>query len=428
MLSQKSIYGASPFLFTILCISFSGCSLKPKDLVSVSLTFQSGIRSIVKNRDYDFSEKIFSAFNPPDTISGFKCLAVNIVGSGIPSSQPDSDDIEKKVSDLLGGAMCSYPGITSLPIQTGQDVNLKLNVPSGRNRIIQVVGLGDTNGVFCNSSTEVGKVSANFKQDDSFYELGRKVVDLFSNQSVSIDNSYDKLAVADKSKSKMACGSGPQPSPPPPLFLKPDGTDLHGKIYSRVNSVTQACIVNSDTAPAVGAGDPILNPATPVNYLVEVPSYTPLASENGSCTSAGNCLFTECKIPGGGVPNTGITYFTWDLSSIDISQYKTLYFYWSGEEGHYSGACDGANTVLDYGTSSNPNLHKLQIFLPAFGSWSDLTSTKKTYSIITSSSSPLSSYLYSGSQIWLRIVADGPSSYPYCSSVQTDMAYLTLYP
>lgn len=153
----------------------------------------------------------------PATLSEFECYGVNVVGLGINSSNAGNNPENPAVvvPKLLAGQSCTYPGVTSAPIQPNEEVNLTLAVPVGAQRIIQVAGIDDPDGALCSTTGPLGQATVNSGGSGSsvqrgIYELGRAVLDVFGPTSVSIDNTYATLTVSQRESRRMDCGSNQQ--------------------------------------------------------------------------------------------------------------------------------------------------------------------------------------------------------------------------
>ena len=82
------------------------------------------------------------------------------------------------------------------------DASVTLEVPSGPSRLIQIVGIIDPTGVYCDSKQPIGEVDDQGSGAE-IYEVGRRLIDLFSDVSVDIPNLYDPAAPR-----RVNCGSG----------------------------------------------------------------------------------------------------------------------------------------------------------------------------------------------------------------------------
>ncbi|MGE0615243.1 MAG: hypothetical protein AB7P04_06355 [Bacteriovoracia bacterium] len=154
-----------------------------------------------------------AALAPPTTASGFNCLGVNVVGPGIfpPAGHhlPQGKTLDDVLQSMMNGETCTYPGITTLPISLSATTTVDLQVPAGSNRIIQVGGIVDSTSGYCNRTVPLGEVDGEM----DVYELGRARIDLFSEQTVNITNTYNALSAAQQAEREMACDDSGSFSP-----------------------------------------------------------------------------------------------------------------------------------------------------------------------------------------------------------------------
>ena len=176
----------------------NSCSLKsqaPGASISLHFEFHNLLK---KNPSTYLFNSILSA---PSVTSSFDCLAVNVMGDGI------SSNAHKQTTD---GKFCSYSGITSKPILFSENTIFDLKVPSGLARKIQVLGLVDASTGICKISQSIGDSKELSGTYDLAFELGSAVLDLFSNQKVSIQNEYDFLTPDEQKKRDVGCGQPTQ--------------------------------------------------------------------------------------------------------------------------------------------------------------------------------------------------------------------------
>jgi len=190
--------GDSNNSFSKLFFRFAPSSDVPSALSASSPDLASSIAPLLGyNRSY--------ATAPTDT-NQFLCLAVNVVGPGIPSSDslPTDESIDSVLARLYAGSSCSYPGITSPPISLTEGASATLTVPTGPNRIIQVVGF--MNPDFCSLTEPVG--TSKIESSGDIFELGRAQQDIFGDTTVSIGNSYQTLTTqVERDARRLDCGS-----------------------------------------------------------------------------------------------------------------------------------------------------------------------------------------------------------------------------
>lgn len=126
-----------------------------------------------------------TALHAASSVSEFSCFAINIVGPGIGSADetnyPATSTLLKMQTE---NSPCLYPGKTSplLSVTSGSTVTTTLEVPTGVNRIVQVLGIS---GVTCDGN--LGQLLAQSPLSVAgVYEVGRKTVDILATQKIEI--------------------------------------------------------------------------------------------------------------------------------------------------------------------------------------------------------------------------------------------------
>jgi hypothetical protein len=162
---------------------------------------------------------------PPPAVSGFDCLGVNVVGPGIPDTSMNPNPLSQTVlPDLLAGrTYCSYRGILAGPIlanaTTAQEVAFV--VPPGSPRLIQIVGLIERNGShdcvreFVNGPQPSS--SPGVKVEADVFEIGRQVVDLTQDTTVTVSPDWNSLNPTVQLARTLKCGDGGGASPTPSI-------------------------------------------------------------------------------------------------------------------------------------------------------------------------------------------------------------------
>ena len=168
-----------------------------------------------------------SSPSPPSTVAGFQCIGINVVGDGIASRKGEVHSADEMTA-LLAGNYCTRAGITSTFIDLNSGGTIGLRVPSGSHRLIQVLGFLSEMGCPADRTWDdffFGGIKGGDLMSPPF-EIGRKIVDLFSNQTVEIQNQYSLDLVknlADPNCKNTWMGafpsSSPSPSPSPPAHL-----------------------------------------------------------------------------------------------------------------------------------------------------------------------------------------------------------------
>ncbi|MBC7692768.1 MAG: hypothetical protein H7222_13485 [Methylotenera sp.] len=172
----------------------SGCSLSPHEegkshlYFSIDATGHSDSQASVSHLGQNspiFTLMQVGLSSPQPVPSGYAdCYAVNVVGSGISDSNGKGEDVYR-LPAMLNGASCGYAGILSKPVLRGTSAEIDLQIPSGPKRLIQMVGIFDNGtGICARGLGDQGSDNA------GIFELGRATVDLFSDQSVEIQNQF----------------------------------------------------------------------------------------------------------------------------------------------------------------------------------------------------------------------------------------------
>lgn len=191
-------------MIVLLAIALTACSLESADRgekLTIRLSRSNGMGFLV----------------PPSSISAFSCIGINVLGPGIPDTsknpQPDLGLVFDRL--LRQESYCSYRGILKGPLLTNSanDQEISLLVPPGAPRLIQVVGIIERNGSndcqreFYPDVPPVLDGGGNIVEGDA-YELGRAVVDLFQDQTVSIAMDYNVFTTdAQRAVRELKCGT-----------------------------------------------------------------------------------------------------------------------------------------------------------------------------------------------------------------------------
>lgn len=185
-------------LVAMTALAISGCSLDVHEGdVRMSLEIAgSGDAHLGTASLYSYNgANPFASMNGnglPTSAYGFDCFVVNVVGRDI--APLDFEEHEQLVDfdSILAGGRCSYAGVVSEFVSPQVGGVIELIVPSGPQRVIQVLGVKSPGGC------PIGQFNFDFLDDDhnpnlqGIYELGRTVKDLFSqSEEVYVANNYD---------------------------------------------------------------------------------------------------------------------------------------------------------------------------------------------------------------------------------------------
>lgn len=211
---------------------WTGCSLQPKSQRTKIFIDLSEVVDQARSEEalLSLQPNVMSSPAPaPSSIAGFDCLAVNIVGPGIPKAPQDHGDEDPVAiaNALLNPASpsCTYLGAHAGPIVKGPNgfpaqVELSLNVPAGPQRVIQVVGIKEPAGVVTPKVCRPGGMGADDDEGVGYYEITRRVLpSLNSSQSLAISSEWPTNDAARQSR-RMNCGDGNGPvGPMGPMIL-----------------------------------------------------------------------------------------------------------------------------------------------------------------------------------------------------------------
>jgi hypothetical protein len=113
---QKSVF----IIFSLVStLSLLRCAIGPNsnnDLVSLRFQFDGeGKKDLI---NLSLLQRSHDSSAPPRSLNSFTCLALNIVGPGIASSE-STKNVDFYLSHLRQGGYCAYKGITSQTIPIG---------------------------------------------------------------------------------------------------------------------------------------------------------------------------------------------------------------------------------------------------------------------------------------------------------------------
>jgi hypothetical protein len=194
-----SIQFRARLAITLLAL-VSACSPSPHGTTSAKLRFSLNSDFFSRQLLPDFLLPRGKLLQMPDSVSGFHCYALNVMGDGILGSLSTAEDVSRYVTHLTAGGYCSYRGILSSPITQSASV-LQINIPRGNQRMLQFLGVSDPTGSFCNSNP------GTLPDQAAFYELARSTVDVFADLSVSLESNYNSLSDQQKKQRLVRCTS-----------------------------------------------------------------------------------------------------------------------------------------------------------------------------------------------------------------------------
>lgn len=206
------------FVILVLSLAFVGCSVGDKD---VTLRLTLGPAPETQSLSSSSSFLTFSGRPIPETARDFDCLLINVVGPGIDSLRPGADPDSILPPLCAGESYCSYLGILSDLIEiSSRLISVTLEVPTGPDRVIQVLGVLTESGS-CDGFSLFGD------PDFDFLIIGQRKLDLDGDETVVIENIYDptdpmRANCGDDGDDRVGDGSGGEPSPSPSPSPSPD--------------------------------------------------------------------------------------------------------------------------------------------------------------------------------------------------------------
>jgi hypothetical protein len=210
--------------FLVALLLLSSCSFKSPDSARVTVRMAGPEAPPLQALGFLSPGKMFgTTATPPSTVGGFDCLAVNVMGDGIPptphtcgctgSNCTCGNDAATAYANLpnniAGKTFCAYPGVTSVPQPVPSSTaseTVSLAVPTGPQRIVEIVGIMDPTHVVCANPVPVG--SSDDGGNSNYFELGRAIVDLFHSQAIAVPDTFDTLTPADQLAHQVNCGGG----------------------------------------------------------------------------------------------------------------------------------------------------------------------------------------------------------------------------
>lgn len=174
-------------LFCLFWLGFQGCSLSgPK---SHTLTVQIPANSASRAQASRALAQLATATSAgPQSMADFTCLGLNVVGSGI---TPPSNSLSCPSSS-------SPPGLVGGFISMTEGGTIDLTVPSGPARTIQLFAISLPAGQACPTFDSLMGLPAatRFSNLGQFYLVATTTVDVFSDQTVTLNAQFDPNQVA----------------------------------------------------------------------------------------------------------------------------------------------------------------------------------------------------------------------------------------
>lgn len=285
--------------------------------------------------------------SPPPSVSGFDCIGVNVSGPGIPDTSHNPEPNLGVLFDRLirRESYCSYRGILAGPISAtaAGAQEIALTVPPGSPRLIQLIGFKERDGSNdCIREFDPGAAGpvigpSGQPAEADAYEIGRVVVGLFGDMTVSLNPEWNSLSGAEQDNRALKCGDGGNQNPPPigafsagPSMTTPFGDPSFfydtrlapAKIWvagGNSTAMTYLPIVAGPVWASVAGvanplNGPVLAPGSGVTNLVRVGGLpSPRSAENeffsGGAWAAGGALGADFAFSAQVAHPSGSTYF-----------------------------------------------------------------------------------------------------------------------
>jgi hypothetical protein len=123
----------------------------------------------------------------PTDVSGFDCVLINVVGSGIGEWDNNADRVGV-------GRNFSYFGTYSRLVSTSSSATITLKIKKGSSRYIQLIGVNSSIG--CPSNATASDLNS-FEKFPGMFIIGSVQKDIFSNQTIALKSTYSATDTAD---------------------------------------------------------------------------------------------------------------------------------------------------------------------------------------------------------------------------------------
>ncbi len=266
--------------YAVLALTTLSCSLERPDQARVRLEIPSRNEAAnLLGKSLLGSQWRF--LTDPASVDEMDCFVLNVTGPGIANSSLNHSGYNFAVDfpkALAGDACSTYGGAISSFVPVASGGNLEVTVPTGPQRLVQVLG-ARTTSLGCPSRTyfELEQQYGEEALEDlipNLYEVGRQVKDVFGDVTLNLNNTYSASAPKDVQN----CNSSYEISTDLlQLWFKPEG------LPSLSNGTPIASWVNSSVVPgapadisqATGINKPTFSAATLAGY--PAPRFSPLS-------------------------------------------------------------------------------------------------------------------------------------------------------
>lgn len=195
-------YPLLPWLSSLFLVS---CGAKdPNDYAQISVAIPAIQRS-------DDVVRIALTNGVPDRLTEFDCLAINVMGEGIPNAIKPAEPTFEFLRNYLGkNSFCSYQGITVGPFPLdGVSRSADIIVPTGSNRVFQVLGIQQTGNARPCQATSL--MDTNGYGDAKVYKIDDAVIPIYGDTSIDLRNRYDGLTTDERSNRNVNCAGSASP-------------------------------------------------------------------------------------------------------------------------------------------------------------------------------------------------------------------------
>lgn len=211
-LSQRSTASLSA---SVIFLAACGLESRPLATVQVVIPPIAEPKPVVED-SRDAPRGLIAA--PPASISGFDCIAVNIMASDILPRDPDPNDPSHAqiLQDFKTKNYCSYPGVTSSVYRLipGQTNVLEVpNVPTSDGRIVELIGIKLAPGQTTCPASLVDKDGESDQNTEHlrprYYYIGSKKGVSVGRDTTSVTITNEYSSISPKIFASVECGRVP---------------------------------------------------------------------------------------------------------------------------------------------------------------------------------------------------------------------------
>lgn len=200
--SQKSFSTPARYFFGLLFLLLNSCGTTDREAVELKVDVPK-VEKQIKGKNYYrrsvFANAVVTPPYAPETVSGFDCLLVNVVGPGIGDWENNQNRVSLEKNFSYFG---SFSNMISLA--TGGEVTVKIK--KGSNRFIQLIGVRSKDGNCPERFVE--EDLKDLEQFPGLFIVGAVQKDIYQNEVISLKSEYSVETTSD------VRGTEEQPNPP----------------------------------------------------------------------------------------------------------------------------------------------------------------------------------------------------------------------